>query len=159
MAPKLVIREKSNQGSQGESATGVTEDLQLREKMFSIDRKMHALQQVRSGCFWLLLRFQHVLRHTCKPVLCTGLDILTLQQPPRPLPPVKRATSVPVRSRVASSMKSGRPATPASSSATASSSNFLDSHLLNQVGKRDTHPLALIGLAGGGSSGDMRCAT
>jgi hypothetical protein len=47
LAPKLVIRETSNQGSQGgEAATGTSEDLQLREKMFSIDRKMHALQQV-----------------------------------------------------------------------------------------------------------------
>jgi hypothetical protein len=34
-----VVREASNQGSEGE-------DLQLREKKFSIDRKMHALQQV-----------------------------------------------------------------------------------------------------------------
>ena len=45
LAPKLVLREASNQGSQGGEAA---EDLQLREKMFSIDRKMHALQQVTS---------------------------------------------------------------------------------------------------------------
>jgi hypothetical protein len=51
LAPKLVIRETLNQGSQGgEAATGISEDLQLREKMFSIDRKMHALQEVTYAC-------------------------------------------------------------------------------------------------------------
>jgi hypothetical protein len=39
LAPKLVVREASTQGSEGE-------DLQLLEKKFTIDRKMHALQQV-----------------------------------------------------------------------------------------------------------------
>lgn len=88
-----------------------------------------------------------------------GGNIVTPHQPPRPLPPVKRATSAPVRSRVASAIKgSSRPVTPSSSSSSratpaTSSSNFLETHLMNQGSKRDTHPLALIGLAGGGPSG------
>ena len=57
---------------------------------------------------------------------------------------------------------SSRPATPSlstsSSSAAAAaavSSSFLENHLLNQGSKRDSHPLALVGLAGSGPSGDV----
>jgi len=47
LAPKLVIREGWNQENDGGA-----DDLRLRERKFSIDRKMHALQQVG---VWLVM--------------------------------------------------------------------------------------------------------
>lgn len=151
LAPKLVIREASSSGEANGAA-----DMQLREKQFSVDRKMRALQQVGHD-----LHMQHhpILSNLSTNNPRNGDTNVTPEQPPRPLPPVKRATSAPVRSRVAFAIKGGsRPVTPSSSSSSkatpaASSSNFLETHLLNQGSKRDTHPLALIGLAGGGPSG------
>ena len=58
LAPKLVIREPSSQ-------SGEAEDLQMKEKKFCIDRKMHALQQVGTEMMLYRLVFSTNPRLPC----------------------------------------------------------------------------------------------